>query len=221
MRPSRRGWTSISEQWVNPERLHELDGPRRRRRPAASRRRLPRAERSTRSSSATGTPTASRARWMTASASRALKIHLDNGWGTTINWEPDDLTATIGRANEAGWQVSVHSVSTEAQELVLDAFEAALGPAGPNPLHHRIEHAIQVTDEQLARMVAMDLAHRDPPRRGRSRLGAVRRTTWPTSAATTRRGDRRGSPAGATSSMPGCTSPRQRTRRGSSRRLRS
>jgi predicted amidohydrolase YtcJ len=42
--------------------------------------------------------------------------------------------------------------------MVLDAFEAAIGPAGPNPLHHRIDHAIQVTDEQLDRMVAMDLA---------------------------------------------------------------
>lgn len=28
---------------------------------------------------------------------------------------------------------------------------------GPNPLHHRIEHAIEVSDDQLARMVAMDL----------------------------------------------------------------
>jgi hypothetical protein len=43
-------------------------------------------------------------------------------------------------------------------DLVLDAFEAAIGPNGPNPLHHRIEHALQVTDDQLARMVAMDLA---------------------------------------------------------------
>ncbi len=43
-------------------------------------------------------------------------------------------------------------------ELVLNAFEAALGPTGPNPLHHRIEHAMQVTDEQLARLVAMDIA---------------------------------------------------------------
>ena len=55
--------------------------------------------------------------------------------------------------------------------MVLDAFEAALGPTGPNPLHHRIDHAIQVTDDQLARMVAMDLAtviHLD----GRRRLDA-------------------------------------------------
>ena len=87
-----------------------------------------------------------------------LKIHLDDGWGHAINWEPAELTATIGRANEAGWQVSVHAMSSAAMELVLDAFEAALGPTGPNPLHHRIEHAMQVTDEQLARLVAMDIA---------------------------------------------------------------
>jgi predicted amidohydrolase YtcJ len=49
-------------------------------------------------------------------------------------------------------------MSTAAIDLLLDAYEAALGPTGPNPLHHRIEHAIQVTDEQLARMVAMDIA---------------------------------------------------------------
>ena len=153
----KRGWTSISEQWVNPERLDELttlagnDALRLRvdaylalnfdkeffgdwyadREPGAVDDRL---------------------RVM------GLKIHLDNGSGTIVNWDPDELTATIGRADEAGWQVSVHSMSSTAQELVLDAFEAALGPAGPNPLHHRIEHAVQVTDEELARMVALDLA---------------------------------------------------------------
>ena len=103
---------------------------------------------------------------------QGVKITLDNGWGTIFHWEPAELTETIGRANAAGWQVSVHTVSTEAHEMVLDAYEASLGPTGPNPLHHRIDHAIQVTDEQLARMVDMDLAtvvHLDG---AASRLGA-------------------------------------------------
>ena len=73
-------------------------------------------------------------------------------------WEPPDVTAAIGRADAAGWQVSVHAVSTEAQAAALDAFEAALGPTGPNPLHHRLEHLLQMRDEHLARIVAMDLA---------------------------------------------------------------
>ncbi len=86
-----------------------------------------------------------------------MKIHLDDGSGNIINWEPADLTDTIARADKAGWQVSVHAMSSAALELLLDAYEAALGPTGPNPLHHRVEHALQVTDEQLARLVAMDI----------------------------------------------------------------
>ena len=152
-----RGWTSISEQWVNPERLDELEA-------LAADDALPlRVDAYLALNfgndflgdwyvSREPGPVDDRLRV------QGLKIHLDDGSGTTVLWDRADLTATIGRANDAGWQVSVHAMSSAAQDLVLDAFEAAIGPTGPNPLHHRIEHAIQVTDEQLARMVAMDIA---------------------------------------------------------------
>jgi predicted amidohydrolase YtcJ len=153
----RRGWTSISEQWVNPERLVELE------RLAADRALPIRVE----AYLALNYATEFLGDWYTSREpgavhdhlrARGLKIHLDDGWGDEINWAPTDLTATIGRANTAGWQISIHAMSTEAVDLALDAFQAAIGPSGPNPLHHRIEHAIQVTDAQLARMVAMDIA---------------------------------------------------------------
>lgn len=152
----RRGWTSISEQWVNPERLDELT------RLAADRALPLRVD----AYLALNYDQEFFGDWYTDRDPspvddhlrvKGLKIHLDVGSGTTINWEPADLTATIGRADAAGWQVSVHSMSAPAQDLVLDAFEAAIGPTGPNPLHHRIEHAMQVTDDQLARLVAMDI----------------------------------------------------------------
>ncbi len=152
-----RGWTSISEQWVNPERLDELTG-------LAADDALPLRVDAylalNYSDEFLGDWYSDHARGSVGDHLRVqgLKIHLDNGRGTIINWEPAELTATIGRADTAGWQVSVHAMSTEAQELVLDAYSAALGPAGPNPLHHRIEHALQVSDEQLARMAALDLA---------------------------------------------------------------
>jgi predicted amidohydrolase YtcJ len=152
-----RGWTSISEQWVNPGRLEELTG-------LAADDALPlRVD----AYLALNFEKEFLGDWYTGDVPGivddrlrvgGVKIHLDHGLGGTINWEPDDLTATIGRADDAGWQVSVHTAKSPAMDLVLDAFEAALGPSGPNPLHHRIEHAIQVTDEQLARMVALDLA---------------------------------------------------------------
>jgi predicted amidohydrolase YtcJ len=86
-----------------------------------------------------------------------VKITLDNGWGDLVWWKPTDLAEAVDRAHEAGWQVAIHTVSTRAHQLVLAAYERALG-GGPNTRHHRIEHAIQVTDAQLARMVALELA---------------------------------------------------------------
>ncbi len=155
-----RGWASISEQWVNPERLAELES-------LAADNALPlrvdaylALNEPAPSGQHLGDWYADREPGVEGDRLRiqGLKVTLDNGWGTIFNWEPADLTETISRANEAGWQVSVHTVSTEGHEMVLDAFEAALGPTGPNPLHHRIDHAIQVSDDQLVRMVAMDLA---------------------------------------------------------------
>ena len=151
-----RGWTAISEQWVNPERLDELTA-------LAADDALPvRVD----AYLALNFGDEFFGDWYADREPgnvgdrlrvRGLKIHLDDGKGEIINWEQDDLTSTIGRANDAGWQLSVHTVSTEAMAMALDAFEAALGTTGPNPLHHRIEHAIEVSDDQLARMVAMDL----------------------------------------------------------------
>ena len=152
-----RGWTSISEQWINQEKLDLLlglaaDDALQLRVDAYLALNFDKEFFGDWYESREPGPVDDRLRV------QGLKIHLDDGGGNIINWEPADLTATIGRADEAGWQVSVHAMSSEAMELVLDAFEASIGPSGPNPLHHRIEHALQVTDEHLARMVAMDIA---------------------------------------------------------------
>jgi predicted amidohydrolase YtcJ len=155
-----RGWTSISEQWVNPERLDELEtlaaedalGLRVDAYLTLNEPQIGGEHFGDWYADREPGPVADRLRV------RGLKIHLDTGFELDLLWETDDLTATVVRANEAGWQVSIHSFSDEAQEMALDAFEAAIGPDGPNPLHHRIEHSVQVTDEQLARMVDMDIA---------------------------------------------------------------
>jgi len=155
-----RGWASISEQWVNPERLDELetlaaDNALRLRVDAYLTLNEPQI-----GGEHFGDWYADREPGSITDRLRVrgLKIHLDTGFELDLLWEADDLTATVTRANEAGWQVAIHTFSDEAQEMALDAFEAAIGSTGPNPLHHRTEHAVQVTDEQLARMVDMDIA---------------------------------------------------------------
>jgi len=152
-----RGWTSIAELWVNQERLTELET-------LAADDALPlRVD----AYLALNEPAVDGDHFGDWYADRepgpitdwlriqGLKVHLDHG--VDLLWEAAELNATILAANEAGWQVAIHAITTEAHEMALDALEAALGPSGPNPLHHRIEHAIQVTDAQLARMVAMQL----------------------------------------------------------------
>ncbi|MDQ3937530.1 MAG: amidohydrolase family protein [Chloroflexota bacterium] len=154
----RRGWTSISEQWVDRERLDELEA-------LAADNALPLrvdaylALNALEPGGYYGDWYADRQPGPVDDRLRVqgLKIHLDSGSGAILYWEAAQLTATIGRANAAGWQVSVHAVSTEAQDMVLDAFEAAIGPSGPNALHHRVEHALQVSDDQLARTVSLNL----------------------------------------------------------------
>ena len=95
-----RGWTSISEQWVNQERLDELEA-------LAADDALPlrvdaylalnfdREFFGDWYASREPGPVNDRLRV------QGLKIHLDDGGGNTVNWEAADLTDTIARADEA------------------------------------------------------------------------------------------------------------------------
>ena len=203
-----RGWTSISEQWNDPGKLDELE-PSPTGRAAASRRRLPCPERA-----GAGWP----ALWRLVRRSRARIGHRPPPRPGPEDHARQrlghDLPLGAGRADrdhrprERGGLAGLgpHRQHRGAR-MVLDAFEAVIGPAGPNPLHHRIDHAIQVADDQLARMVAMDLASRDPPGRCGCRLGARGRLPGALRPRQSRRRRSAGLPAGETSSTPGCTSP--------------
>jgi predicted amidohydrolase YtcJ len=87
---------------------------------------------------------------------QGVKFTIDNGWGSQVWWEAEDLLQAFTTASDAGWQITSHTVSTQSHEMVLDAFEAALD-GEPNLLRHRIEHAVQVTDEQMQRMADLEL----------------------------------------------------------------
>ena len=107
-----RGWTSISEQWVNQERIDELEALAA---DDALQLRVDAYLALNFDKEFLGDWYADRKPGLVDDRLRVqgLKIHLDNGSGTIVNWEPAELTATIGRANEAGWQVSVHSMSSD------------------------------------------------------------------------------------------------------------
>jgi predicted amidohydrolase YtcJ len=153
------GWTSVAELWVDRERMAELrdldatgqlrlrvDGYLAMNLPAPSGEHLGDWYREFEA----GFAPSDRLRFP------GVKFTLDNGWGSLFWWEPEELADTIARAHDSGWQVASHTVSTEAHQMLLAALEAALN-GRPNLLRHRIEHAVQVTDEQLGRIAELDL----------------------------------------------------------------
>lgn len=148
----RRGWTSISEQFVNDERLSKLraldrDGALRLRVNAH----LP-----------VNYEDDKFGGWYLGLEPRhaysphlrlaGVKLFLDHDWGTRFHWSQAEPNNYVLVAHRNGWQVSAHAVSAEAHDQYLAAVAEALA-AHPNPdARHRVEHVVQLRDDQLARM---------------------------------------------------------------------
>jgi predicted amidohydrolase YtcJ len=69
-----------------------------------------------------------------------------------VYWTPAELTDLVKTLHDDGWQVATHTCGDAAHDLVLDAYEAAL--TGTNALEHRhrIEHAMVLRDDQVKRL---------------------------------------------------------------------
>jgi predicted amidohydrolase YtcJ len=69
--------------------------------------------------------------------------------------EPADLAERIRRAHAAGWQIATHAIGDAAVGAVLDAYEATLAER-PRPDHrHRVDHAMVLPPDLVARMAAL------------------------------------------------------------------
>ena len=65
--------------------------------------------------------------------------------------DPAALAERIRRAAAAGWATATHAIGDAAVTAVLDAYAAAPGPPGTP---HRIEHAMLLDDDLVARLAA-------------------------------------------------------------------
>lgn len=67
-------------------------------------------------------------------------------------YTPDRLKEMARIADEAGYQIAIHSIGDRSTDLVLDAYEE-LG----DPSRHRIEHAMILSDDQIERMARLGI----------------------------------------------------------------
>ncbi|MHA2428316.1 MAG: amidohydrolase [Candidatus Hermodarchaeia archaeon] len=82
-----------------------------------------------------------------------VKIFMD-GWITNWNhyFNQTELNILVQEAHDAGFQIAIHSATDNGTDIVLNSLESALGGQS-NQLHrHRIEHLVLLRDDQLQRM---------------------------------------------------------------------
>jgi predicted amidohydrolase YtcJ len=68
-------------------------------------------------------------------------------------YRPDRLRDMVRVAHDAGWPVAVHAIGDYAADVVMDAFAAT-----DEPSRHRIEHAMILSDPQIARLASLGCA---------------------------------------------------------------
>lgn len=68
-------------------------------------------------------------------------------------YDPARLRQMIQTADQAGYQVAVHSIGDRSTDAVMDALQIL-----PDPSRHRIEHAMILSDAQIERLARLGVA---------------------------------------------------------------
>lgn len=86
-----------------------------------------------------------------------VKLYVDEAWGSIDKFSQEELDAVVAEMHAAGWQIAAHVVDDDTMDQMLHALEGAIA-ADPRPHRHRIEHAVEVRDDQLERLAALGVA---------------------------------------------------------------
>ena len=73
-----------------------------------------------------------------------------------VYWTPEELSELVRSLHADGWQLATHTAGDAAHDMVIDAYEAALAGASNDTHRHRIEHVMAIRDDQVRRLA--DLA---------------------------------------------------------------
>ncbi len=69
-----------------------------------------------------------------------------------VYWTAEEFTDLARSLHDDGWQLATHTCGDAAHDMVLDAYETALAGADNDAHRHRIEHALVLRDDQVRRM---------------------------------------------------------------------
>ncbi|MHA2142090.1 MAG: amidohydrolase [Candidatus Thorarchaeota archaeon] len=88
-----------------------------------------------------------------------VKIFMDSWYYP--NWlhyfSQTELDSLVQEAHELGFQIAIHSVVDNATDIVLNALESALGGQSNQLYRHRIEHLVLLRDDQIQRLADLGI----------------------------------------------------------------
>lgn len=76
--------------------------------------------------------------------------HTEQEVSGQLIYAPERLNQMVRIADEAGFQIAIHSIGDYSTDLVMDAYSKL-----DNPSRHRIEHAMLLSDSQIERMASL------------------------------------------------------------------
>ena len=87
------------------------------------------------------------------------KIFADRWIGnrTLLYFDELELTNLIQEAHNLGYQIAIHSASSEATDMVLNAYESVMGTGPKDQYRPRIEHLVLLRDDQIQRLKDLDI----------------------------------------------------------------
>jgi predicted amidohydrolase YtcJ len=87
-----------------------------------------------------------------------VKIFMDS-WYTdwTHFFNQTELDSLVQQAHEDGFQIAIHSVTDNATDIVLNALESALDGQSNQLYRHRIEHLVLLRDDQIQRIADLGI----------------------------------------------------------------
>ncbi|WP_455143467.1 amidohydrolase [Candidatus Hodarchaeum mangrovi] len=86
-----------------------------------------------------------------------VKLFADGWYLDPINYiNQTEMNQLVQEAHSWGFQIATHSVTPNATDIVLNAYESVIGNE-PNNLRHRIEHLVLLRNDQIFRLAELNI----------------------------------------------------------------
>ncbi len=87
-----------------------------------------------------------------------VKIFMDSWYTNWLHYfDQTELASLVQQAHDDGFQIAIHSVVDNATDIVLNALETALDGQSNQQYRHRIEHLVLLRDDQIQRLADLGI----------------------------------------------------------------